>query len=96
MWFDAGLIGAFAATGLLLRLASLLVVHRVVESRAGRLTGWLVAVASLLFSALDVYLGRFPRVNSWDVITDPHSLVGVVLTRLADPLGNRSGCSSRR
>jgi uncharacterized membrane protein len=88
LWFDAALIGSFAATGLALGLASLLVVHHVVEARAGRVVGWVVAVCSLVLSAIGVYLGRFPRFNSWDVVTDPHGLVAVVLQRLADPLGN--------
>ncbi len=88
LWFDAALIGTFAATGLALGLASLLIVHQVVEARAGRLVGWVVAVSSLVLSAIGIYLGRFPRFNSWDVVTDPHGLVGVVLQRLADPLGN--------
>lgn len=88
LWFDATLIGTFAGTGLALGLVSLLVVHRVVEARAGRLVGWVVAVSSLLLSAVGVYLGRFPRFNSWDVLTDPQGLVAVALRRLADPLGN--------
>ena len=88
LWFDAALIGAFAAAGLALGLASLLVVHHVVEARAGRVVGWTVAVSSLVLSAIGVYLGRFPRFNSWDVLTDPHGLLAVVLRRLADPLGN--------
>ena len=88
LWFDAALIGTFAGTGLVLGLASLLIVHRVVEARAGRVVGWLVAVGSLLLSAAGVYLGRFPRFNSWDVLTDPDSLVSVVLHRATDPLGN--------
>jgi uncharacterized membrane protein len=88
LWFDAALIGTFAAVGLALGLSSLLVVHRVVEARAGRLVGWAVAVSSLMLSAIGIYLGRFPRFNSWDVITDPHDLIPVVLQRLADPLGN--------
>ena len=88
LWFDAALIGTFAATGLALGLASLLVVHHVVEARAGRAVGWMVAVGSLVLSAIGVYLGRFPRFNSWDVVTDPLNLVGVVLQRLADPFGN--------
>ncbi|GAA3636064.1 DUF1361 domain-containing protein [Microlunatus ginsengisoli] len=88
LWFDAALIGSFAATGLALGLTSLLVVHRVVEARSGRLVGWLVAVGSLLLCAIGIYLGRYPRFNSWDVLTDPHSLLAVVLQRLADPLGN--------
>ena len=69
-------------------LASLLVVHRVAEARSGALVGWAVAVGSLLLSAAGIYLGRFPRFNSWDVLTDPHGLVRVVTRRLADPFGN--------
>ena len=88
LWFDAALIGTFAGTGLALGLASLLVVHHVVEARAGRVIGWVVAVSSLVLSAVGVYLGRFPRFNSWDVIADPYSLLAVVRQRLADPLGN--------
>ena len=88
LWFDAALIGSFAAVGLALGLVSLLVVHAVVEARAGRVVGWVFAVTALLLSAIGVYLGRFPRFNSWDVLTDPSGLVGVVLQRLADPLGN--------
>ena len=88
LWFDAALIGTFAAAGLALGLASLLVVHHVVEARAGRVLGWAVAVSSLVLSAIGIYLGRFPRFNSWDVVTDPHGLVAVVLQRLADPFGN--------
>ncbi len=88
LWFDAALIGAFAATGLLLGLASLLIVHHIVEERAGRIQGWLVAIGSLVLSAAGIYLGRFPRFNSWDVLTNPGALADVVLNRLADPLGN--------
>jgi len=39
LWFDTALIGAFAAAGLALGLGSLLVVHHVVEARAGRVVG---------------------------------------------------------
>src|SRR4029453_11265280 len=88
LWFDTALIGTFAAAGLALGVGSLLVVHHVVEARAGRVVGWAVAVSSLVLSAIGIYLGRFLRFNSWDVVTDPHGLVPVVLRRLADPLGN--------
>ncbi|GAB3118172.1 DUF1361 domain-containing protein [Janibacter alkaliphilus] len=88
LWFDATLIGAFAVAGLALGIASLLVVHHVVQERLGVAAGWAVAVSSLVLSALGVYLGRFPRFNSWDVLTNLDGLVGVVLKRLGDPLGN--------
>lgn len=88
MWFDALLIGAFAGTGLLLGMASLLLVHDVVGSRLGSVAGWALAIGSLALSSLGIYLGRFPRFNSWDVLTNPQGLVGTVLYRLGDPLGN--------
>ncbi len=88
LWFDAVLIGSFGLAGLSLGLASLLVVHHVVEASAGARAGWLLATGSLVLSALGIYLGRFPRFNSWDLITDPGGLATVILGRLADPFGN--------
>lgn len=88
LWFDAALIGAHAGVGLLVGLVSLLLVHRVAAERWGAAIGWLVSVAALLLSTLGVYLGRVLRFNSWDVVTDPLALLGVVLQRLVDPLGN--------
>lgn len=88
MWFDVLLIGAFAGTGLLLGMASLLLVHDVVGTRLGSRAGWVLAIGSLALSSLGIYLGRFPRFNSWDVLTNPGGLVDVVLYRIADPFGN--------
>ena len=88
LWYGAWLIGAFAVIGLALGLVSLLVVHQVIEARAGRIAGWTVALGSLVLSAIGVYLGRFPRFNSWDVLTDPDGFFSTVLSRLQDPFGN--------
>ncbi|WKV15999.1 DUF1361 domain-containing protein [Janibacter limosus] len=87
-WFDALLIGSFAGTGLLLGLASLLLVHHVVEARVGRVAGWALAIGSLALSSIGIYPGRFPRFNSRDILTNPHGLLEVIAYRLADPLGN--------
>lgn len=87
-WFDALLIGSFAGTGLLLGLSSLLMVHHVVAAHAGQVAGWALALTALTLSSVGIYLGRFPRFNTWDVLTNPRGLVDVVLYRLADPWGN--------
>lgn len=88
LWFDALLIGAFAATGLLLGLASLYLVHHVVAARLGPTAGWVLALGALALSSIGIYLGRFPRFNSWDVVTNPGGLVDVIVYRLGDPFGN--------
>lgn len=88
LWFDALLIGTFAATGLMLGLASLYLVHSVVAARLGQAAGWTFAIGSLLLSSIGVYLGRFPRFNSWDVLANPDGLVQVALHWLSDPLAH--------
>ena len=37
---------------------------------------------------LSARLKSFVRVNSWDVVTNPHFLFGIARLRLEDPLGN--------
>jgi uncharacterized membrane protein len=88
LWYDALLISSFALAGLLLGFASLYLVQAVVRARLGELVGWGTALAAIALSSVGIYLGRFVRVNSWDVFTNPDFLIGIVRLRLADPLGN--------
>ena len=93
LWFSAALIGTFAATGLALGLASLLIVHQVVEARAGRLVGWVVAVSSLVLSAIGIYLALSPLQFLGRRDRPARSRRGGA-ARLADPLGIPSCCVS--
>jgi uncharacterized membrane protein len=87
--YDTILIGSFAATGLALGFASLLLVQLVVTRAAGALFGWVAALGALFFASIGVYLGRFLRFNSWDAFQRPRLLWDVVGPRMADPFGNR-------
>jgi uncharacterized membrane protein len=40
----------------------------------------------LALSGFGIYLGRFERWNSWDVVRDPLSLAGDLAVGLSDPL----------
>lgn len=85
LWYDLALLLSCAGTGLLLGYMSLLEVQAAVEERYGRLKGWGVAASSLFLSGFGIYLGRFLRWNSWDVLTDPAGLFHAIAIRLLDP-----------
>jgi uncharacterized membrane protein len=87
-WYDAALIATAAATGLVLGFVSLYLVQTVVGRRAGALVGWTVAWGALVLSGVGVYLGRFERWNSWEVVTEPTRIVEQLLSAALDPLAH--------
>jgi uncharacterized membrane protein len=87
--FDSLLFGSFGATGLALGLASLVIVQSVVTRARGVWTGWAVVAASLVASAVGIYLGRVQRLNSWDALTHPGRIIGIGRSWLENPLGHQ-------
>lgn len=87
-WFDPVLIGTAAAIGLVLGFLSLYLVQAVVVRRLGRLAGWMLAFGALAASGAGVYLGRFQRWNSWEVLTEPTKIAGNLLQAAVDPLAH--------
>ena len=75
-----------AGLGLVLGFLSLYLVQTVVAERVGRVAGWTVAMAALVLSGLGVYLGRYERWNSWEVLTEPGKIFGGLASGLADPM----------
>jgi uncharacterized membrane protein len=88
LWYDAALIGTAGAIGLVLGFVSLYLVQIVVTRRYGHLAGWGVAWAALALSGVGVYLGRFERWNSWDVVTEPTTILGQLARAGLDPLAH--------
>jgi len=86
VWFDIGLLSLFALTGLFLGILSLRAMQRLVEQTLGRLVGWGFVLVSLGLCGLGIYLGRFLRWNSWDLVLNPHGVLADVAVRLANPL----------
>jgi uncharacterized membrane protein len=88
LWYDLALLLACAGTGLLLGYMSLLEVQAAVEERFGPRKGWGVATGALFLSGFGIYLGRFLRWNSWNVLTDPAGLFHDIAVRLLDPMSH--------
>jgi uncharacterized membrane protein len=83
LWMDVLAIGAAAAAGLMLALASVQWVAEAIGARRGRpLPAVFVVVTAAALGALGVYFGRFARWNSWDVVTRPGELVVDAANRL--------------
>ncbi|OIN58583.1 hypothetical protein BLX24_13505 [Arsenicibacter rosenii] len=86
LWFDTMTIFLFAVTGLLTGLYSTLLVHRLVVQRAGTLLTWLCMLGCQVLSGFGIYLGRWIRLNSWDLLTTPAMLARAVYEALHNTL----------
>ena len=87
-WYDIGLITIFAFAGFFLAIASLRTMHQLVENALGKITGWIFAVLVLGLAGLGVYLGRFGRYNSWDLLIQPKAVLKDIAVQLLNPLDN--------
>ncbi|GAA4505055.1 DUF1361 domain-containing protein [Hymenobacter ginsengisoli] len=87
-WYDLALIMSCAWNGLMLAFASLLDMHALVRRRLGFWLGWLFVAVALGLSAFGVYLGRYLRYNSWDILNDPFKLFYDIVQRILHPFHN--------
>jgi uncharacterized membrane protein len=90
IWYDIGMLALFAWTGCFLGVASLNEMHHVVRDYWSRFVSWLFVLGAIGLSGVGVYVGRFLRWNSWDLITDPHSIALDIAAQFAHPIRNAS------
>jgi uncharacterized membrane protein len=88
LWYDMTLLTTFAWVGLLLGFASLFLMHTVAERVFGAAASWCAALVVLALTGFGIYLGRFERWNSWDVVLDPVKIASGLGSGLADPLSH--------
>lgn len=84
-WFDGAMFFVFAWTGCVLGFASLSIIHARIERWLGAAWGWTFVFASALLTGFGLYLGRFLRWNSWDVIARPRVLIDDFADRVIAP-----------
>ena len=75
LWYDLIMLLDFALLGLFLAFVSLSMMQDLVSDRFGAFSGWTFAIAVLGISGLGIYIGRFLRWNSWDLLTRPLPLL---------------------
>ena len=87
-WIDMVLVLLCALTGLVLGFVSLFLMQGVVRRLFGNAASWLFVFAVAGLSGFGIYLGRFLRFNSWDVIWKPVALSREIGTWAANPLAH--------
>jgi uncharacterized membrane protein len=88
LWYDVGLIATFAWTGCFLAIVSLNLMQRVVKAFTNTVISWLFVVVVLLLNGFGIYLGRFGRWNSWDILHNSNPLMADVVAPMVDPANN--------
>lgn len=85
VWFDIILLIAFAVNGLLLGFSSLYLIQQLLARYYSRTVTAVSVVGFLFLGSLGIYLGRFLRWNSWDIVTQPQGLVFDVFDIFVNP-----------
>lgn len=85
--FDVVMLVSFTWNGFVLGYISLYMVHQELRKRFGVQRAWGIVSVVLLLCSFAIYLGRYLRWNSWDILINPAGL----LFDVTDPLVNPGG-----
>lgn len=88
LWYDLLLLASFAWTGIFLSIASLRTMQFLIMNYLGRLASWFFVGVALGLSGLGIYLGRFERWNSWDLLFNPKAILKDIAVWLVNPFDN--------
>jgi uncharacterized membrane protein len=87
-WFDLLLLFSFAWNGLLFGILSVRKIGLIVTIISRRNLSLLFVFAVMWLNAFGIYIGRYLRYNSWDILTQPFSLFGEMFQLIFHPLHN--------
>ena len=89
LWFDLALILSFVWNGLLLGILSVRQMEKIIESKFKLKNEWIFIYPLMLLNAFGVYVGRYLRYNSWDIISNPFQLFNDIIYLLVHPVRHR-------
>jgi uncharacterized membrane protein len=85
LWYDVIIVVWTSWTGTLLGVISLYFMQDIIIRRFGRTTGWVFVFVISILSSFGIYIGRFVRLNSWDILQDPAETAQEILGIIIDP-----------
>lgn len=87
-WFDILMVFSFAWNGILCGIISVRRIEMIFLWKRKRSFSLLLIFFVMWLSAFGVYIGRILRFNSWDMITNPFSLLSDILNMVVHPFAN--------
>lgn len=85
VWLDIFILFAFSSTGLILAITSLIDVYKIINKKRNLQYANYFSISATFLCGFGIYLGRFLRFNSWDIITSPISIIKKSLLSINDP-----------
>jgi len=74
-WYDMMILLFFCFNSLFLAFASMIHMKRIIDFFLKKWMSHLLILVIFSLTSLGIYIGRFQRYNSWDIITNPVNLI---------------------
>lgn len=88
IWFDSLMILSYALCGLIYGLVSLKIMAEIFLAKTNHAASHVFISLSLFASGFGIYLGRYQRFNSWDIMNHPGTILGDIFNRISDPFAH--------
>ena len=89
-WYDLIMLFSFAWAGILLAFYSLSHIEKLLRTKySHKITNTAIAFI-LLFTSFGIYIGRFLRWNSWDIVANPLYFFKNIADIIMNPVANRA------
>jgi uncharacterized membrane protein len=85
LWYDVIIVVWCSWTGTLLGVISLYLMQDIISRTFNRWMGWVFVFVISALSSFGIYIGRFVRLNSWDILENPTETAMEILGIVIDP-----------
>jgi uncharacterized membrane protein len=85
IWYDLILLLSYAWTGLMFGFISLINIETILNEKLNKRIIDLISTILLFVASFGIYMGRYLRWNSWDIISKPFEIFSDILEILASP-----------
>ena len=82
-WFDNIEILSLVSVGLLIGSHSLAIIHFLLRNHFSNSLSWIALISYVLLANFGIYIGRYWRFNSWDIVRRPLPLFKQVFRELS-------------